>query len=129
MKRYVKSIDNISLDNVQILRLLQSKSYLKIIGIPFFIEGTNTPIRSDNIKAIIKANHIFNDLTLMLKLRVIKASSKSDMAVIWINVWNTQSRKNGQMLINRCFNIRRHIATIQGANMNLGVSQCKNCWK
>ena len=33
------------------------------------------------------------------------------------------------MLINRCFNVERHIATIQGTNMNLGVPQCKNCWK
>ena len=33
------------------------------------------------------------------------------------------------MLINRCFNIGRHITTIQGVNVNLGVPQCKNYWK
>ena len=82
MERYMKSIDNISSDNVQVLRLSQSKLYLKIIGISFFMESTNTPIKSDNIKAIIKANHIFNDLRLVLKLGVIKAFSKSDMTVI-----------------------------------------------
>jgi len=82
MKRYVNSIDNISSDNVQVLRLSQSKLYLKIIGIPFFMEGTNTPIRSDNIETIIKAKHIFNNLTLMLRLRVIKAFPKSDIVII-----------------------------------------------
>ena len=33
------------------------------------------------------------------------------------------------MLINRCFNIGNHIATIRGANMNPGVPLCRNCWK
>jgi len=81
----------------------------------------------DNIKAIIKASHIFNDLTLTSKSRVIKAFPKSNMTVIWIDVWDTQSRKNGKILINRYFNIRRYIATIHGANINLAIPQYKNC--
>lgn len=81
----------------------------------------------DNIKTIIKPSYIFNDLTLTLKLRVIKAFSKSNMAVIWIDVQNAQSRKNGKILINKCFNIRRHIVTIYRANMNPGIPQYKNC--
>jgi len=43
------------------------------------------------------------------------------MTVIWIDVWDTQSGKNGKMLINRCFNIGRHIATIYGVNINLDI--------
>ena len=90
------------------------------------MEDTNTLIRSDNIKVIIKANHIFNDLSLTSKLRVIKASPRSNIAVIWIDVWDIQSRKNSKMLINRCFNIGRHIATIREVNINLDAFQCKN---
>ena len=86
MERYVKSIENVKLDNVQILKLPQSKLYLKIIGILYFMKDTDTPIRSDNIEAIIKANHIFNNLTLISKPSVIKASSKSDITVILIGV-------------------------------------------
>ena len=33
------------------------------------------------------------------------------------------------MLINRCFNIDSHIATICSTNINPSVPQCKNCWK
>jgi len=62
MERYVKNIENVRSNDVHILRLSQLKSYLKIIGILYFVESTNTSIRSDNIEAIIKANHIFNDL-------------------------------------------------------------------
>ena len=62
MERYVKNIENVRSNDVQILRLSQLKSYLKIIRILYFVESTNTSIRSDNIEVIIKANHIFNDL-------------------------------------------------------------------
>ena len=51
------------------------------------------------------------------------------MAIVWINIWDVQSSQNTKLLINRCFNIGNNIATIRGANMNLGVPQCKNCWK
>jgi len=51
------------------------------------------------------------------------------MAIIWLNIWDSQNGSNARDLINRCFNISRFIATVQGANMNPDVSQCKKCWK
>ena len=45
---YMKNIDNIRSNDIQVLRLPQSKLYLKITGILYFVEGTNTPIRSDS---------------------------------------------------------------------------------
>ena len=51
------------------------------------------------------------------------------MEIIWIDIWNAQSSKKAKMLINKCFNVRRHITTIHRANMNLDILQCKNCWK
>ena len=51
------------------------------------------------------------------------------MAIIWIDIWDAQSSSNAKILINRCFNVRKYIATICSANMNPGIPQCKNCWK
>ena len=51
------------------------------------------------------------------------------MSIIWIDIWDIQSGSRAKGLINHCFNIRRYIATIRGANMNPRVTQCKNCWK
>ena len=48
------------------------------------------------------------------------------MAIIWLDIWSVQSSNNAKELINRCFNVRSYIATIQGINMNLEVLQCKN---
>ena len=63
--------------------LSQSKSYLKIIGILYFSNrNLQDCLNSSDIENIIKRNHIFNNVTLVSKLRVIKVSPKSDMAII-----------------------------------------------
>ena len=74
------------LENIKALRLPQSKSYLKIIGIPYLMENTNILINSDFVETVIKSSYIFNDLLLTSKLRIIKASPKSDIAIIWIDI-------------------------------------------
>jgi len=51
------------------------------------------------------------------------------MAIIWIDIWNTQTGQNAKTIMNHQFNIGSYIAMICGANMNPEVPQCKNCWK
>ena len=128
---YIKNFNNINSLQVEDARLLMSKSYLKIIGIPYYPYSDNcqTKLSSDDIQNILKQNHIFDNISLASKPRVIKVSPKSDMASVWIDIWDVQSGKNAKMLINRCFNIGNFIATIRGANINPGVPLCKNCWK
>ena len=86
VKKYVKSASCINSDQVQSPRLPQSKSYLKIIGVPYLPEATNSHISSDEVKRILKNNHIFNDIVLASKPRIVKISSKLDMAIIWIDI-------------------------------------------
>ena len=110
-------------------QLPQSKSYLKIIGILYFShDSSNKCFIPSEVESIIKQNQIFNNVVLTSKLCIIKVSPKSDMLIIWINIWNVQSRSKAKSLINRYFNIGRFIVTIWGANMNTGIPQCKNCW-
>ena len=92
-----------------------------LIGIPYFSEQTNTHITSDNIKKILKNNHIFNDIVLASKLKVIKVSPKSNIAIVWINIWDAQSGMKAKSLINRRFNVKSFIITICSANINLEV--------
>ena len=88
IEKYVKNINHINLDNVKIPCLPQSKSYLKIIGIPYLMENTNMPINSSFIKTILKNNCIFNNMSIMLKSCVIKMSPKSNIAIVWLNIWD-----------------------------------------
>ena len=66
---------------------------------------------------------------LVSKLHIIKVFPKSDIAIIWVDIWDIQSGSKVRGLINRCFNVGSYITTIRDANINPGVSQCKNCWK
>ena len=120
--QYVKNSNNINSLQVEDSRLPKSKSYLKIIGIPFYPHtNSQEKLTSINIKTILQQNHIFDNIFLTSKLRVIKVSPKSDMAIVWIDIWDIQSSHNAKMLINRCFNIGNYITTIRGANMNPGI--------
>ena len=128
---YVKNSNDVNSLQVEDTCLPMSKLYLKITGIPYFPYADNhqTKLTLNDIEIILKQNHIFDNISLASKLRVIKVSLKSDMALVWIDIWDVQSGKNAKMLINRCFNVGNFIATIRGANMNHGVPLCKNCWK
>ena len=82
IENFVKNIEKINSKDIELFRLLQSKSYLKIIDIPYLIENSNVLISLDFVKMIIKSNHVFNNLSLTSKLQVIKASPKFDMAIV-----------------------------------------------
>jgi len=112
IKKYIKS--SLSTNKEQILspRLSQSKSYLKIIGIPYNSKNYNSHISSDEVKNILKSNHLFNDIVLAFKPCIIKVSPKSNIFIIWIDIWNTQSGSNAKKIINRCFNIGSFIVTV-----------------
>ena len=120
--QYIKNSNDINSLQVEDLQLPKSKLYLKIIGIPFYLHANSQEkLTSINIETILQQNHIFDNISLASKPRVIKVSPKSDMAIVWIDIWDVQSGHNAKMLINRCFNIGNYIATIRGANMNPGI--------
>ena len=122
IEQYIKNSDNINTLQVEVPCFSQSKSYLKIIDIPYFSHGNNQDcLTSSDMESIIKQNQIFDNITLTSKLWVIKVSPKSDMSIIWINIWDVQSGSRAKGLINQYFNIGRYIVTIRGANMNSSV--------
>jgi len=79
---YIKNENNIETDNMETLQLPQSKSYLKIISILYFLKNTHTPLTTDMVEAIIKNNYIFNNIAIVLRPRAIKIFLKSNMAII-----------------------------------------------
>jgi len=128
--QYIKNSNNVNALQVDEPWLPKSKSYLKITGILYYPHNNSQEyLTSNDIKTVLKQNQIFDNISLASKPRVIKVSPKSDMSIMWINIWDVQSESNTKMLINQCFNIGKYIATIRGVNMNPGVPQCKNCWK
>ena len=127
IEKFLKNINNINLDLIKSSHLLKSKLYMKIIGLPYKIK--QEVITSDYIEGILKEMHLFKNVVLASKLYVIKVSPKSNMVVVWVDIWNFQSGSLAKNIINCCFNVRQFVATVCGTNMNLGISWCKNCWK
>jgi len=105
IKNYIKNANQIETEEVDVLQLSQSKLYLKITDILYLREDTNMPITSDVVEDIMRKNHIFNNMTLVLRPQVIKVSPKSDIAIVWIDIWDVQSNSKAKELINRCFNL------------------------
>ena len=127
IENFLKKINNINQDSIEGPHLLKSKSFMKIIGLPY--NSKLGVVTSDFIEGILKETHLFKNITLTSKPHVIKVFPKSDMVVVWVDIWDSQSGSLAKNIINCCFNIGQFVATIRGTNMNPGISQYKNCWK
>ena len=55
------------------------------------IENINIPVSANVIETIIKNNHIFNNIVIASKSYIIKVSPKSNIAIIWLDIWDIQS--------------------------------------
>lgn len=82
LEKYVKNTNQIDVENVQAPHLPQSKSYLKIIGLPYLMENMNVLLNSEVVEKILKNNHIFNNILLTSRPRIIKVSLKLGMAIV-----------------------------------------------
>jgi len=87
--QYIKNSNDINTLQVEEPCLPMSKSYLKIIGITFFPHANSQDkLMSNDIELILKQNHIFDNISLVSKPRVIKILPKSDMSIVWIDIWD-----------------------------------------
>jgi len=117
---YFKSVKGINSNDIPSPRLPQSKSYLKITGLPY-LRANGNKITSENVTNFMKHINLFENISLATKPRIIKASPKSDMAIIWFDIWDTQNGSKAKSLINYSFNLGRHIATVRATNMNPSI--------
>jgi len=101
IEKYIKQFLDDNSNSIVTPRLPQSKSYLKIVGIPYYVDKLSTRIITENIERILKNTHIFNKIVLASRPRIIKVLPKSDMAIVWIDIWDNQNGNNAKKIINR----------------------------
>jgi len=126
MEKYFKSLDGLNNSDTITPCLPQSKSYLKVIDIPFIQSNSNKLTHEDIINAI-KHTSLFETISFASRPRVIKVSPKSNIAITWLDIWDSQNSSQAKLLINHFFNFGRYIATVRGTNMNPRVLQYHNC--
>ena len=108
--------------------LPQSKSFLKVLGVPYWDSKTSLPVTPTQVAEALSSSSLFEGITLASISHIMKASPSFDMSVIWINIWNSQKGSKGKTLINCSFNFGCHTVTVRGTAMHPGVAQCHNCW-
>ena len=59
---YIKNQNSRNANDIQSAHLLQSKLYLKILSVLYFMEDTNTSINASFMENIIKTTHVFNNI-------------------------------------------------------------------
>ena len=80
----MKNVQNVNLDSIKSPHLPKSKSYMKIVGLLYSSKlRVMTP---DIIEGVLKESHLFKNAVLASKPHVIKASPKSDKAVVWMDI-------------------------------------------
>lgn len=121
IEKYLKENDNINLDYIASPYLLKYKSYLMILGLLYIVEKTNLSITSELIEEVIKEFYIFNDIVLILRSQFMKTSPKYDMAVVWVDIWDSQNGSKVKSIINQQFNVGWYIATIYSTNINSSI--------
>lgn len=126
ISNHIKNTSNINTNYIQKSWLPQSKSYLKILELPYLIKNTNIPMDAEVIKSIIKSIYIFNNIKIVSKPYVCKVLPKLDMTIIWIDIWDLQNGSLAMKIINRSFNVASFIISVKSANMNPSIPQCKN---
>ena len=69
IENYIKKVDDINTINVKAPQLPQSKSYLKIIDIPYYLHNSsNKHLTPNDVEDIIKQNQIFDNIVFASKL-------------------------------------------------------------
>jgi len=101
IENYVKNVEYIDVTGINVSCLSQSKSYLKIIGIPYYPHNDQyLCLLSNDTEVMIKQNQIFDNIVLTSKPYVIKVLLKLDMSIIWVDIWDVQSGSKAKGLIN-----------------------------
>ena len=78
VEKYIKELNDVDVNNIMSPKCPQLNSYLKILGILYFVDNTNLPITLDIIETVVKSTHIFNNIVLTSHPWFIKVFPKSN---------------------------------------------------
>ncbi|KAF5376109.1 hypothetical protein D9615_007779 [Tricholomella constricta] len=106
-----------------------SRSYLKIVNIPFFQKVGGAPITQDLVESRICQDPVTKNFHLASKPRVSRNSPASDSCTVWFDIWDTQSGANLKQLVNKRLSFGGQICMIRPAEKRPGTPQCQRCWK
>jgi len=67
-------------------RLPQSKSFLKVLGVPYWDSKTSLPVTSAQVAEALSSSPLFEGIILASMSCIMKALPSSNISVIWIDI-------------------------------------------
>ena len=99
IKQWLKKVAGLTASTVVEPCLLQSKSFLKILDVPYWGNNSSLPITQAQVEAVIANTFVFKGVVLASHPHIMKASPSSDMSVIWIDIWDFQREPRTRPLL------------------------------
>ncbi|KAF9440871.1 hypothetical protein P691DRAFT_629270, partial [Macrolepiota fuliginosa MF-IS2] len=96
-----------------------SRSFIKIIDIPFFQDGTTTPFSNTEVDAQLQCSIIPSNF--VVHWHYVWNSPKADSATVWINLANSQQGACASSLIGQSLFLNGGQVTIKGAKVHTGT--------
>ncbi|KAF9447023.1 hypothetical protein P691DRAFT_761136 [Macrolepiota fuliginosa MF-IS2] len=95
--------------------ILASRSFIKIVDVPFFKPGMTEPIPSAEVGA-------------QLQRSIIPSDYVAEFATVWIDLSDSQRGTCTSQLIGRCLFLNEAEVLIKGVKAHTGTPQCQCCW-
>ncbi|KXN89229.1 hypothetical protein AN958_05982 [Leucoagaricus sp. SymC.cos] len=100
--------------------LPKSRSYLKIVDVPFF-KADGDQITSADVRMVMGKSHLASSFTFANSPRVMRNSRRADTATVWFDVLDSQSGATAKRLINTSFQFGPVSCFVRAARSHSGV--------
>ncbi|KAF9441117.1 hypothetical protein P691DRAFT_617809, partial [Macrolepiota fuliginosa MF-IS2] len=103
-----------------------SRSFIKIVDVPFFKPSMTKPIPSAEVGAQLQCSIIPSDY--VVHWRFVRNSPKAEFATVWIDLSDSQRGTRASQLISCRLFLNEAEVLIKGAKAHTGTPQCQRCW-
>ncbi|KAF9441598.1 hypothetical protein P691DRAFT_766094 [Macrolepiota fuliginosa MF-IS2] len=100
-----------------------SRSFIKIVDVPFFKPGTTEPIPSAEVGAQLQRSIIPSDY--VVHWHFVQNSPKAEFATVWIDLSDSQRGTHASQLIGRRLFLNEAEVLIKGAKAHTRMPQCQ----
>jgi hypothetical protein len=110
----------------------QSEAHLIIKGLDYFTTPYSTRpediLTGSQVIEKMALNPRLDGITAVRTPRVIKSKGSNDMAVVFLDVWDSQNGINMKDVVNKMYHICGKLVRIEYARPREFVPQCQKCW-
>jgi len=109
--------------------LPRSRSFLKVLDVPYIRPSDDKPITPDNIRDAFQKSPLASHIQLANSPRIMRNSRGADTATVWFDIHDSQSGTSAKALFNKTLQFGPSSCVIRRARANPGSPLCQRCWR